>query len=87
LNNKTIQNFNSVSISGSVPERGLRKTGILLVLEWGTGYFAGLHNLHRSSVSRPGGRRECKQLSLESIFLKKDLLFFTFGPHGQVFRL
>jgi len=46
-----------------------------------------LHNLHRSSVSRPGGRRECKQLSLESIFLKKDLLFFTFGPHGQVFRL
>ena len=36
----------------------------------------GLRNLHRSSVlpSRSGGRRECKQLSLERIFLKKDLL-------------
>jgi len=38
-----------------------------------------LRNLHRSSVSRSGGRRECKQLSLESIFLKKDLLFFLCG--------
>jgi len=69
LNNKTIQNFNSVSISGNVPERSLRKT-----LEWGIGYFVGLRNLHRSSVLRSGGRRECKQLWLESIFLKKDLL-------------
>jgi len=37
----------------------------------------GLRNLHRSSVSRSGGRRECKQLSLERIFLKKDLLIFS----------
>jgi len=36
----------------------------------------GLRNLHRSSVSRSGGSRECKQLSLERIFLKKDLLIF-----------
>jgi len=42
------------------------------------GYFAGLRNLglHTSSVSR-SGRRECKQLSLERIFLKKDLLIFS----------
>jgi len=48
-----------------------------LVLEWGTGYFVGLRNLHGSSVFHSGGKRVCKQLSLESIFLKKDLLIFS----------
>jgi len=45
----------------------------------------GLRNLHTSSVSRLGGRRECKQLSLERIFLKKDLqavLGPTFVKHA-----
>jgi len=34
----------------------------------------GLRNLESTSVLRPGGRRECRQLSLKSIFVKQDLL-------------
>jgi len=45
-----------------------------LVLECGIGYFVRLRNLESTSVLRLAGRRECRQLSLESIFLKKDLL-------------
>ena len=32
----------------------------------------GLRNLESTSVLRSGGRRECRQLSRESIFLKKE---------------
>jgi len=34
----------------------------------------GLRDLESTSVLRSGGRRECRQLSRESIFLKKDFL-------------
>ena len=36
-------------------------------------YLRGLHNLERTSTLHSGGRRECRQLLLEYIFLKKDL--------------
>jgi len=50
------------------------KNWYFLVLEYGIGYFVGLRNLESASELRLGGRRECRQLSRESIFLKQDLL-------------
>ena len=50
------------------------KDWYLLVLECGIGYFVGLCDLERTLVLPSGRKRECRQLVLESIFLKIDLL-------------